>query len=179
MIKPSDLINEKDFLMHLLEWFNFEDWAMESQVLGLLCQLSEVRMHTCPTIKHSTIFALFFCLLLWQCTKMFLVKGGLYNLLNSTLISISLLLQHEEAANTLVELGGVEFLSQLRLHCDPSLHFFIDETLEHLLKLPHHLFPTAGPSSPLPHTSMNLPLPHTGMHLSTKSLTTEQLGMWI
>jgi len=35
-----------------------------------------------------------------------------------------------------VEIGGVEFLSQLRLHSDPSLHPLIDEVLEQLLKLP-------------------------------------------
>lgn len=37
----------------------------------------------------------------------------------------------------------MEFLSQLRPHCDPSLHPIIDEILEHLLKLPHLLFPSA------------------------------------
>ena len=44
--------------------------------------------------------------------------------------------QHEAAAQILVEVGGVEFLSQLRLHCDPSLHPLLDEILEQLLKLP-------------------------------------------
>lgn len=44
--------------------------------------------------------------------------------------------QHEAAAHVLVEIGGVEFLSQLRLHSDPSLHPLIDEVLEQLLKLP-------------------------------------------
>ena len=36
----------------------------------------------------------------------------------------------------MVEVGGVEFLSQLRLHCDPALHSLIDDILEQLLKLP-------------------------------------------
>lgn len=96
-----------------------------------------------------------------------LVKGGLYYYLNSTPPPYQYLSspQHEVAAGTLVEIGGVEFLSQLRLHCDSSLHFFIDETLEHLLKLPHHLFPTAGPSSPLPYT----------IHPITKTPATEHL----
>ena len=45
-------------------------------------------------------------------------------------------LQHESVAETLVDIGGVEFLSQLRQNCDPSLHSLIDETLEHLLRIP-------------------------------------------
>lgn len=47
-----------------------------------------------------------------------------------------------------MEIGGVEFLSQLRFHCDPSLHPLVDEILEHLLKLPHVLFPSTSPSAP-------------------------------
>ena len=45
-------------------------------------------------------------------------------------------MQHTTAAQTVVEVGGVEFLSQLRLHCDPALHSLIDDILEQLLKLP-------------------------------------------
>ena len=47
----------------------------------------------------------------------------------------------------------MEFLSQLRLHCDPSLHFLIDEVLVHLLKLPLLLFPSSKPhpSNSAPH----------------------------
>ena len=45
-------------------------------------------------------------------------------------------LQHEPAARTLVDIGGVEFLSQLRQNCDLSLHPLIDGTLEHLLTIP-------------------------------------------
>ena len=44
--------------------------------------------------------------------------------------------QHEAAAVNLVNLGAVEFLSQLRMHSDPGLHPLIDESLELLLKLP-------------------------------------------
>ena len=47
-----------------------------------------------------------------------------------------LLIQHKEAASALVDLGGVEFLSQLRLHCNESLHSLIDEVLEQLLQQP-------------------------------------------
>lgn len=47
-----------------------------------------------------------------------------------------LLLQFEAAALTLVEVGGVEFLSQLRSHVDPSCQEAIDQILENLLKLP-------------------------------------------
>lgn len=43
--------------------------------------------------------------------------------------------QYESAARTLVDIGGVEFLSQLRQYCDPSLHSLIDDTLEHLLRI--------------------------------------------
>ena len=72
-----------------------------------------------------------------------------------------LLLQHEPAASTLVEIGAVQFLSQLRVHSDPSLHVTVDTVLEHLLKLPqastnsptsaasqrlvHHHYPTGTP----------------------------------
>lgn len=42
LLAASDLANERDFLAHLLEWFNFEEWAMETQVLMLLTQLSQV-----------------------------------------------------------------------------------------------------------------------------------------
>ena len=45
------------------------------------------------------------------------------------------MLQHEDAAQMLLELGGVEFLSQLRLHSDESLHGPIDAILDHMLNL--------------------------------------------
>lgn len=70
--------------------------------------------------------------------------------------------QHEAAAVTLVEIGAVEFLSQLRLHCDPSLHPLIDEILEHLLKLPPSTVSTesAVQDSYLPLTSDSPPQLH-------------------
>ena len=42
LLKCSELAKEREFLAHLLEWFNFEEWALESQVLTLLSQLSKV-----------------------------------------------------------------------------------------------------------------------------------------
>ena len=52
-MSSADLVNEKQFLAHLLEWFNFEEWALESQVLILLSQLSEVCL---PTLLIYTRF---------------------------------------------------------------------------------------------------------------------------
>ena len=42
LVEASQLAKEKTFLSHLLEWFNFEEWGLEGQVLTLLSQLSEV-----------------------------------------------------------------------------------------------------------------------------------------
>ena len=58
--------------------------------------------------------------------------------------------QHDAAALTFVEIGAVEFLSQLRLHCDPSLHPLIDEILELLFKLPQGAI--SQMNSPASHT---------------------------
>ena len=55
--------------------------------------------------------------------------------------------QHEKAVQTLVDLGGVEFLSQLRLHCDPSLHPLIDEVLENIMMLPSDLVGMTPPGN--------------------------------
>ena len=44
-----------------------------------------------------------------------------------------------------MEIGGVEFLSQLRLHSDSSLHSFIDKIIEQLLKLPQSAANSADP----------------------------------
>ena len=46
-----------------------------------------------------------------------------------------LILQHENAAQMLLDMGGVEFLSQLRLHSHESLHGLIDTILDHMLNL--------------------------------------------
>ena len=45
-------------------------------------------------------------------------------------------LQYESGGRTLVSIGGVDFLSQLRGYCDPSFHPLIDDTLEQLLQIP-------------------------------------------
>jgi len=47
-----------------------------------------------------------------------------------------------------VDLGGIEFLSQLRLHCDESLHPLIDEVLEQLLQQPFTNPPPPVPKKP-------------------------------
>ena len=103
-------MKETSFLASLLEWFNFEEWALESQVLGLLSELSQVRS------KRTFLPWVRFTKTAWHA-----------------------ILQHETAVQTLVELGGVEFLSQLRMHCDPSLHPLVDEVLEHMMMLPSNL----------------------------------------
>ena len=46
-----------------------------------------------------------------------------------------LITQNEDAAQMLLEMGGVEFLSQLRLHSHESLHGLIDTILDHMLNL--------------------------------------------
>ena len=48
LLHASDLMHERDFLAHLLEWFNFEEVTMEGQVLSLISQLTEVRTNECP-----------------------------------------------------------------------------------------------------------------------------------
>ena len=42
LLELSELVGERGFLAHLLEWFNCEEWALEAQVLTLLSQLSQV-----------------------------------------------------------------------------------------------------------------------------------------
>ncbi len=49
---------------------------------------------------------------------------------------IVFLVQNTTAAYTMLEVGGVEFISQLRPHCDTALHPIIDDILEQLLQLP-------------------------------------------
>ena len=56
--------------------------------------------------------------------------------------------QHAVAAGTLVDLGGVEFLSQLHLHCDVALHPLVDESLEHLLQFSNSPNPPSATSIP-------------------------------
>jgi len=44
--------------------------------------------------------------------------------------------QHSSAAEIYVDIGAVEFLSQLRPNIDPSLHRLIDSILDNLFHLP-------------------------------------------
>lgn len=46
LLHITDMVHERDFLAHLLEWFNFEEVSMEAQALSLICQVSEVRTLT-------------------------------------------------------------------------------------------------------------------------------------
>jgi hypothetical protein len=42
LLSYSELAEEREFLAGLLEWFNQQEWIMESQVLTLLQQLAKV-----------------------------------------------------------------------------------------------------------------------------------------
>ena len=42
IISFADIIHERNFLIHLMEWFNFDEWNYEHQVLELLTELSLV-----------------------------------------------------------------------------------------------------------------------------------------
>ena len=46
-------------------------------------------------------------------------------------------LQHSSAAQIYVDIGGVEFLSQLRSNSESSLHKLIDEILDNFFHLPY------------------------------------------
>ena len=102
-------MHERQLLSHLLQWFNFPEWSCEQLVLGLIDSLAEV------------IFNVWFC----------------FSLSSTFPRSVHVPLQHEVAASMFLEIGAVEFLSQLRLHCDASLHSSIDGILERLLRVPH------------------------------------------
>ncbi|XP_070575583.1 rotatin-like [Ptychodera flava] len=84
VICEADLVQEKYFLIRLLEWFNYPTVPMQDDVISMLERLS----------KHSS------------------------------------------AAKILVDIGGVEFLSQLRPNSEPKLQVIIDRTLENLFSLP-------------------------------------------
>ena len=43
LLHIADMVHERDFLSHLLEWFNFEEVVMEAQALSLISQVAEVR----------------------------------------------------------------------------------------------------------------------------------------
>ena len=42
IISFADIIHERNFLIHLVEWLNFDEWNDEHQVLELLTELSLV-----------------------------------------------------------------------------------------------------------------------------------------
>ncbi|XP_019849330.1 PREDICTED: uncharacterized protein LOC109580505 isoform X2 [Amphimedon queenslandica] len=78
--------------------------------------------------------------------------------------------EFEAAVTTLQEVGGVEFLSQLRPHVNPSCQEMVDEMLEKLLHLPSSFtdhshtssssHPSIGSASPITSPSFN----HTHIH---------------
>lgn len=60
LISCGQLVNEKEFLAHLLEWFNYDEWVLESQVLTLIGQLAQV----CTLrIMHLECYSCLLCLL--------------------------------------------------------------------------------------------------------------------
>ena len=52
--------------------------------------------------------------------------------------------QHEDAATTLVEIGAVDFLAQLRPHLDDTLHLLLGTTVENMMRLPTTSTPLRG-----------------------------------
>ena len=103
----------------------------------LTCNMSKLE----ATILHGGMIPVS-TVLFPRCSYIF------FNSLNvsaALLLNSSSWLQYEAAAQILVEIGSVEFLSQLRLHSDPSLHPLIDKIIEQLLKLPQNAADSAGP----------------------------------
>ncbi len=43
LVCAEELARERQFLIGLLEWFNFEEWTCQTQVLELLLQLIQAR----------------------------------------------------------------------------------------------------------------------------------------
>ncbi|OCT74574.1 rotatin isoform X2 [Xenopus laevis] len=87
LVSLADLAQEKSFLLHLLEWFNFPAVPMKAEVLHLLNKL----------VKHSG------------------------------------------AAQWLIQLGAVDFFSQLRSNVEPDLQAVVDSILDGLFLLPTEL----------------------------------------
>lgn len=57
LISVSELVNEKEFLAHLLEWFNHDEWVLESQVLTLIEQLAQVSgTPHCVSMESCLVF---------------------------------------------------------------------------------------------------------------------------
>ena len=57
-------------------------------------------------------------------------------------------------------MGAVEFLSQLRSHCDPCLCPTVDSILEKLLRIPPSLLPSPSPPPPSRETEVPTKVPH-------------------
>ena len=76
--------------------------------------------------------------------------------------------QHEHAAQTLVAVGGVEFLCQYRSHSDPSLHPLIDAITDQLLTIPQSrsvlVLPQSEPSGLSVHNLMVSPSDSSTFH---------------
>ena len=59
-----------------------------------------------------------------------------FDIMSETSSNVYCLLQHTSAAQIYVDIGAVEFLSQLRRNVEPSLHGLIDSILDNLFHLP-------------------------------------------
>ncbi|MEE6515443.1 hypothetical protein FKM82_024225 [Ascaphus truei] len=95
LISFMDLVQEKSFFLHLLEWFNFPAVPMKEEVLLLLNKLAK----------------------------------------------------HASAAQWLIEIGAVDFFSQLRPNVEPNLQAIVDGILDGLFLLPTEI-PCNRPDSP-------------------------------
>ncbi|XP_075441560.1 rotatin isoform X4 [Ascaphus truei] len=95
LISFMDLVQEKSFFLHLLEWFNFPAVPMKEEVLLLLNKLAK----------------------------------------------------HASAAQWLIEIGAVDFFSQLRPNMEPNLQAIVDGILDGLFLLPTEI-PCNRPDSP-------------------------------
>jgi len=58
LLHITDMVHERDFLAHLLEWFNFEEVVMEAQALSLISQVAEVRTQTSQLSSPPPTFQL-------------------------------------------------------------------------------------------------------------------------
>lgn len=54
-VSLGDLVRDRTFHRHLLEWFNFSDWGCESLVLDLLRQLTPVTNSSSTISNHSNV----------------------------------------------------------------------------------------------------------------------------
>ena len=114
IVQPEELVHEHGLFVNLLEWFNYEECSHEGLVLDLLSQLSKVRHYANSRLYSLLVY------LNPPCTCAYALSPR----------------QHEHAAQTLVAVGGVEFLCQYRSHSDPSLHPLIDAITDQLLTIP-------------------------------------------